>query len=439
MSGDAEAPATPGGKFWSEDSESESEVEDLGFTDPVPEPVRQSSLQEVQLVERGWQKVQKRIRRKKEHVRPSEVPQRKPWRGPLPKPRFSPKQSIGDVIGRAMEQRHAGGSSPAARRSRGHHDPKPARSCIQILNPLPDWPCRLRAGPILKGHTHQGKETRRTQPSTSNKQNLDPQSRRPTYLQAMMAGGGVKGATSGGAGGDGGGEKRRSYVQGYRGNWFKAGRGRGCRSPSPPGQDRVGDLARGGRAHEAIGRGGRGSHNGRGRGRGNRDGSPYANPGRGVDRDAPHRGDDRVARMEEEKPQQADKHRSSELAGENAKKKKKFQLQCTICLEEHHTSKCGLLFGPKPSTTCCGFGAKGEVFFQIPYDKAAPIPKKVTATALVTIVEGEVSAKLVKAELARLILVKWDWVVRPHGNNKYLVTLHHVLLLPTVKCGERGL
>lgn len=72
-----------------------------------------------------------------------------------------------------------------------------------------------------------------------------------------------------------------------------------------------------------------------------------------------------------------------------AKKKKKATLQCAICLEDHHTTTCALLLGPKPDAICCGLAGKGNGFFQIPYDTAAPIPKKVSAIALVTIVEGE--------------------------------------------------
>ncbi|TVU18744.1 hypothetical protein EJB05_34856, partial [Eragrostis curvula] len=106
-----------------------------------------------------------------------------------------------------------------------------------------------------------------------------------------MAGGGVKGATSSGAGGDGGGDRRRAG-HGFRGR-FKAARGRGKRSPSPPGRDSD-HAPRGGRAPE-VGRGGRGSFNGRGRGRNIREGNPVANNGRGgiPVRDDPPRADDR--------------------------------------------------------------------------------------------------------------------------------------------------
>ncbi|TVU49738.1 hypothetical protein EJB05_01070, partial [Eragrostis curvula] len=422
MPGAARSPAESGGKFWSEASESESEAEDLGCADPVPMQATHLPLPEVRVAEEEWQTVKKKPHRSKElSMRASEVvkPWRKlkSWKGPLPKARVSLRKTLGDVIMPALEQLPAGVTSSAAGRSRGQSDPK--SSLIQNLN-------RLRNGPIGSGpgpsrvHVRHRKNSPETQqgsrhPTRSQSGNPDPRNRRPSYLQAAMAGGGVKGSV-GGAGGDGGGDRRRGYgQQGFRGNRFKPSRGRG-RSPSPPRRDD-------GRVADVGGRGGRGPSSGRGRGRGNWDGNPGTNSGRGgVEREAHVRADDRDGHLEEERPQLAGKHRGPEQAGENAKKKKKFQLQCTICLEEHHTSKCGLLLGPKPSAVCCGFGGKGEVFFQIPYDKAAPIPKKVTATALVTIVEGEVSAELVKAELVRLIPVKWDWVVRPHGNGKYLVT-----------------
>ncbi|TVU36049.1 hypothetical protein EJB05_17960, partial [Eragrostis curvula] len=472
MPGAARSPAESGGKFWSEASESESEAEDLGCADPVPMQATHLPLPEVRVAEEEWQTVKKKPHRSKElSMRPSEVvkPWRKlkSWKGPLPKARVSPRKTLGDVIMPALKQLPAGVTSSAAGRSRGQSDPK--SSLIQNLNRLRNGPIGSGPGPsrVRVRHRQNSPETRQgsRHPTRSQSGNPDSRNRRPSYLQAAMAGGGVKGSV-GGAGGDGGGDRRRGYGQqaacssrcscgcgyrkitantvaaaentvvaaeeitantvaaakqrhehaeGFRGNRFKPTRGRG-RSPSPPRRDD-------GRVADVGGRGGRGPSSGRGRGRGNRDGNPGTNGGRGgVEREAHVRADDRDGHLEEERPQLAGKHRGPEQAGENAKKKKKFQLQCTICLEEHHTSKCGLLLGPKPSAVCCGFGGKGEVFFQIPYDKAAPIPKKVTATALVTIVEGEVSAELVKAELVRLIPVKWDWVVRPHGNGKYLVT-----------------
>jgi len=44
-----------------------------------------------------------------------------------------------------------------------------------------------------------------------------------------------------------------------------------------------------------------------------------------------------------------------------------------------------------------------------------------TATALVRIVEGEVSADLLKKELARILPEKWEWVVTEHGKKEFIV------------------
>lgn len=40
-----------------------------------------------------------------------------------------------------------------------------------------------------------------------------------------------------------------------------------------------------------------------------------------------------------------------------------------------------------------------------------PPPEKVAATALVRIVEGDVTAESLKKELARILPVKWEWEV----------------------------
>uniref|UniRef100_K3Y3C6 DUF4283 domain-containing protein n=1 Tax=Setaria italica TaxID=4555 RepID=K3Y3C6_SETIT len=104
-----------------------------------------------------------------------------------------------------------------------------------------------------------------------------------------------------------------------------------------------------------------------------------------------------------------------------SKKNKKFVLCCEICEEEHFTNQCPLLHGPKPAATYCGLAGDGLRFFHIPYTSAAKAPRKVSATALIKIIEGDVPADLVKSELARTILIKWDWVVQEHGKNTYIV------------------
>ena len=75
------------------------------------------------------------------------------------------------------------------------------------------------------------------------------------------------------------------------------------------------------------------------------------------------------------------------------------------------------------SATFCGLAGDGLGFFHIPVDGAKPTipPDHVSATALVTILEGEVSVELLKSELARILPVKWDWEVHEHGDKAYVV------------------
>ena len=42
-------------------------------------------------------------------------------------------------------------------------------------------------------------------------------------------------------------------------------------------------------------------------------------------------------------------------------------------------------------------------------------------SALITLEEGAVSVELLKSELARIILVRWDWSVQEHGDKAFLV------------------
>ena len=75
------------------------------------------------------------------------------------------------------------------------------------------------------------------------------------------------------------------------------------------------------------------------------------------------------------------------------------------------------------SATFCGLAGDGLGFFHIPVDGAKPTipPDHVSAMALVTILEGEVSIELLKSELARILPVKWDWEVHEHGDKAYVV------------------
>ncbi|TVU48850.1 hypothetical protein EJB05_00131, partial [Eragrostis curvula] len=314
MAGAAQSPAEAGGKFWSEATDSESEVEDLGVVNPLPgqEQATKFNPPEVHVVEADWQTVKKKARRRKEDLQcpsgftwPWRKAKQRPWRGPLPKARISPRKTVGDAILPALEQRSAGSSSPEARRSRDLSDPNSAPIIQNLNRSRSSGPSGPRPGPSFVARQLVTVQKPAAVVPVSNQtrsrsSNPHPRSRRPSYLQAAMAGGGVKGAV-GGAGGDGGGDKRRNYGnQGFRGNRFRAGQGNG-RSSSPPGRD--GDPAgRGGRGLDAGGRGGHAPNNWRGRGRGNRDGNLGTNNGRGggAERDARPRSDDHDGRMEEE-------------------------------------------------------------------------------------------------------------------------------------------
>lgn len=101
---------------------------------------------------------------------------------------------------------------------------------------------------------------------------------------------------------------------------------------------------------------------------------------------------------------------------EEPARKKKKELTCTICSDDHFTNNCPLLQGPKPYAALCGLVGDGLGFFHIRTDGAKPAapPERMMATALFRIVEGGVSAELLKAELARILPVKWDWTVHEH-------------------------
>uniref|UniRef100_A0A0A9H1S6 DUF4283 domain-containing protein n=1 Tax=Arundo donax TaxID=35708 RepID=A0A0A9H1S6_ARUDO len=73
-----------------------------------------------------------------------------------------------------------------------------------------------------------------------------------------------------------------------------------------------------------------------------------------------------------------------------------------------------MLHAPKPAATFCGFAADGLGFFQVPYDKPVKPPVREVATTLIHIKEGSVPADLLKRELARLVPVKWPWMVQEH-------------------------
>lgn len=84
----------------------------------------------------------------------------------------------------------------------------------------------------------------------------------------------------------------------------------------------------------------------------------------------------------------AQKHRGQQMVEEATTNKKiKFILCCEICEEKHFTSQCPLLHGPKSAATFCGLASDAFTFFHMPYTAATKAPRKVSATALIKIVE----------------------------------------------------
>jgi len=59
-----------------------------------------------------------------------------------------------------------------------------------------------------------------------------------------------------------------------------------------------------------------------------------------------------------DRPQQAKQKRKR-------KDEANFKLECMICAEDHYTSKCPQLRGPKPSVSYCGAASDGLGFFCI--------------------------------------------------------------------------
>lgn len=78
-----------------------------------------------------------------------------------------------------------------------------------------------------------------------------------------------------------------------------------------------------------------------------------------------------------------------------------------------HMNTCPLLHGPWTETG-----------YHIPTDginKTADPPERETATTLILIVEGAVSAELLKMELARILPVKRDWTVEESKEREFVV------------------
>jgi hypothetical protein len=98
-------------------------------------------------------------------------------------------------------------------------------------------------------------------------------------------------------------------------------------------------------------------------------------------------------------------------------KKRRDELCCEICEDNHVPEECPVFNGPKPQAALCGFAGGESGFFQIPtWGAKGVIPRSDGVTAFITVKEGIVTAELVKSELSRLILVKWNWSVQKHAD-----------------------
>ena len=67
----------------------------------------------------------------------------------------------------------------------------------------------------------------------------------------------------------------------------------------------------------------------------------------------------------------------------------------------------------------CGADTDGLGFFSIQAARPYHIVQNTSAnvSALIIVDEGVVSMDLLRSELARIILVQWDWVVQENGDN----------------------
>ncbi|RCV18374.1 hypothetical protein SETIT_3G296100v2 [Setaria italica] len=222
--------------------------------------------------------------------------------------------------------------------------------------------------------------------------------------QVLMAGGGAIATRIAGGAGGGKGDQRQGCNYGSQ---FRALHG-GGRLSRPYGRGRSRD-----RAGPDLDQGGRGEgHTGRAQRDGNAGGAHGVGHGGSHSDKAPADDHNRQGKEKGESSESMiEKHKVPQPAGEPvSKKKKKFVLYCEICEEEHFTNQCPLLHGPKPAATYCGPAGDGLGFFHIPYTSAAKAPRKVSAPALIEIIEVDVPADLVKSVLARAIPIKWDWV-----------------------------
>jgi hypothetical protein len=98
-------------------------------------------------------------------------------------------------------------------------------------------------------------------------------------------------------------------------------------------------------------------------------------------------------------------------------------LDCVICNKDSHLSrKCPIVKMPKPNATLFGLGKSEFSFLQMPefdYKLKEHVP---APTALVTILGGQITAKVLEDELAKLMHLEWKRLALAHGENSFLVS-----------------
>ncbi|GJN04225.1 hypothetical protein PR202_ga21750 [Eleusine coracana subsp. coracana] len=316
----------------------------------------------------------------------------KPWSGPLPKPRVSPTRTIGDFLpgnlhGEPTEQQISKSSSPS--RNRSGLDPEFPRDAS--LN---------RDGSHTGPKSHQPNYHLKVSCATDQSKGIETlrsrrflQQQKPSrrsYAEVVMVGGVGSGPSKAGGG---------IHASSHRGNHGRPN----LRPFSCCGFDR-------GRGRGSGTGGGRGQAGTRG-GRGNDARTARGDRGRGQ---AEHGGSSNLDDHGKKRP--ADATVFDDAGIEDKGKKHQKNLCCEVCEAKHLTSECPIYLGPTPAAIFCGF-ASDLGFFQIPHEgHASKVPKKETATAHITIKQGNISADLIKSELAWLIPIKWTWLVQQHGD-----------------------
>ncbi|XP_062193555.1 uncharacterized protein LOC133896950 [Phragmites australis] len=355
-----------------------------------------------------------------------------PWIGPLPRPRISPRRTLGDVFPAVLWAPDENSVSISGGRKIS------ADRMVQISNVdaefglaggsagrdgcLSDWAIRFPGLSSLRSRIW-----RRPNPAWSGFVSGDRRAFVRDLRVCAMTGGGQSAGGGGGSksrygnGGGGGGSAPRGGGHG--------GKGSGGAAPG----DRVGGRgvlsgrSRPARFFAPYGRGRsvfRWENRQCGEGRGRRV-DVLAPQVHGAEENASlgQVRDDKVGReallaADQSRNRCLEKHVDS---NQSNKGKKSIILCYQICEEEHFTPQCPLLRAPKPSAIFCGFAGDGLGFFQIPHDGIAKAVKHDAATALIRVKEGFIPAELIQSELARLIPVKWQWVVEEHGIGEYIV------------------